>query len=667
MKLDKQEKTRNRENEKGAAMIMALLVSFLLLTASAGLLLESSMNAANVTDAVAEQQAYHAAESGIQSAVHVLRCQKNSNPGCGDVVATPLYDPSLSPTHVINQVNYIKAAERTTSNTTGQETDPARLSRFLNYASTCGPDDALCVALNLPGYAYSLELDDPDNTSSFVSVSMEGRFYENNFNTVFATGNTAVDKLTKTYGTGADTLTVTYTPPAAIVDYDMSDTNLNTSYGTLNIARTGAGALITSDNRFDIVVRMTRPYDAVKTVRGWILHTAAPGEVPKVIFDSQTLTLVGSALTLDLATAPSTGWSAIQNIPPDPNNPPERIGYKAQPSLGNNIIGGSMTPPEPVRLLVKSTGYGPRGAKKELQAIIQKNFFNGLTAPAALTLVGPHRTGPQPLNPGAPVDEPVSHFYFSLGQSAVLQYSGVDQASTDIIPPIGTNNPMSLQCVEEYVLNVPNTNAHIQCSDSYPNGSTPFNGSVQGTPSDVTIDMPYWLQTPAALDREIHKLAVTAKSSGRFYPGGTAPTSWGDYATGTGITFCDGDVELGQGISGDGGGILVVTGSLTLKGSFSFKGLIIVTGQGLLRSGGGGGGPSSGEISGNVVVAPYVNSKIVDRFDMNGNPIDDPAGIFLAPHYDMDGGGNSNLQFNSAHLQSGLTAISNFVLGVMER
>ncbi len=154
--------TESREGEKGAAMIMALLVSFLLLTASAGLLLESSMNAANITDAVAEQQAYHAAESGIQSAVHVLRCQKNTNPGCSDIVANPLIVPAASPTAPVNQINYTKAVNPLTSNTTGQETDVPRLSRWLNYNDTCGADDALCVALNEPGYAYSLEVDDPD-------------------------------------------------------------------------------------------------------------------------------------------------------------------------------------------------------------------------------------------------------------------------------------------------------------------------------------------------------------------------------------------------------------------------------------------------------------------------------------------------------------------------
>ena len=101
---------------------------------------------------------------------------------------------------------------------------------------------------------------------------------------------------------------------------------------------------------------------------------------------------------------------------------------------------------------------------------------------------------------------------------------------------------------------------------------------------------------------------------------------------------------------------------MTLKGAFNFTGLIIVTGKGgIVRSGGG-----TGEVTGNVVVAPYQNSKLVDR-TVGANTFDDPPGIFLAPHYDISGGGTSNLQFNSLALQNGLTAISNFVIGVMEK
>ena len=85
---------------------------------------------------------------------------------------------------------------------------------------------------------------------------------------------------------------------------------------------------------------------------------------------------------------------------------------------------------------------------------------------------------------------------------------------------------------------------------------------------------------------------------------GSQPSTFGNNATAQGITFCDGNCTL----SGSGGGILVVTGVLTLDGNFSFNGLIIVTGQGgVLRSGGG-----SGTIQGNIVIAPYVGSQIAD-------------------------------------------------------
>jgi hypothetical protein len=124
--------------------------------------------------------------------------------------------------------------------------------------------------------------------------------------------------------------------------------------------------------------------------------------------------------------------------------------------------------------------------------------------------------------------------------------------------------------------------------------------------------------------------------------------------SGTGITFCDGDCELGP-ISG--GGLLIVTGNLTLRGNFSFNGLIIVTGpEGVTRSGGG-----NGTIQGNIVVAPYLNSRIGDNLD----PVS--GANFLAPKWQTSGGGNSTIQYNSNNQLSGLGAVSNVVLGVVEK
>lgn len=142
--------------------------------------------------------------------------------------------------------------------------------------------------------------------------------------------------------------------------------------------------------------------------------------------------------------------------------------------------------------------------------------------------------------------------------------------------------------------------------------------------------------------------------TGRYFPSGVQPTTWGDNATATGITFCDGNCELGP-IAG--GGILFVTGTLTLRGNFSFNGLIVVTGQGgVIRSGGG-----NGTIQGNIVIAPYVNSPIAGNLSPATN-----AG-FLAPQYNTSGGGNSTITYNSNNQLNGLTAISNMVLGVVEK
>lgn len=100
---------------------------------------------------------------------------------------------------------------------------------------------------------------------------------------------------------------------------------------------------------------------------------------------------------------------------------------------------------------------------------------------------------------------------------------------------------------------------------------------------------------------------------------------------------------------------MIVTGKLTLKGNFAFKGIIIVTGEGGVDRSGGG----DGMIEGNIVVAPYTNSRIEETGAIGTN--------FLAPQYNLDGGGSSSITYNSSSVAAGLSAVSNFVLGVMEK
>src|SRR5215813_12129271 len=63
----------NRPGERGAALVMTLLIALLLLAAGGALIATTAMSATNASDSTAEMQAYYIAESGMQSALNVLR------------------------------------------------------------------------------------------------------------------------------------------------------------------------------------------------------------------------------------------------------------------------------------------------------------------------------------------------------------------------------------------------------------------------------------------------------------------------------------------------------------------------------------------------------------------------------------------------------------------
>src|SRR5829696_851492 len=74
MKLDSKMNTNNRRaGERGAALVTMLLVSILLLGAGGALIMSTMMSANNAIGSTAEMQAFYVAESGMQSALNVLR------------------------------------------------------------------------------------------------------------------------------------------------------------------------------------------------------------------------------------------------------------------------------------------------------------------------------------------------------------------------------------------------------------------------------------------------------------------------------------------------------------------------------------------------------------------------------------------------------------------
>ncbi len=66
MRSKPSEITHGRRGERGAALVMSLLVSMLLLAAGGALIATAGMTASNAADATAEVQAAFAADAGLQ-------------------------------------------------------------------------------------------------------------------------------------------------------------------------------------------------------------------------------------------------------------------------------------------------------------------------------------------------------------------------------------------------------------------------------------------------------------------------------------------------------------------------------------------------------------------------------------------------------------------------
>jgi hypothetical protein len=570
---------KDRKGERGAALVMVMLISFLLLVVVAGLLLEAAMNTANVTDAIAEQQAYDAAESGVQSAISVLR---------GNTVPNPLIDPSKPASHQNNKIDFAKAIKLSTSNNPGDLSTEARLSRWVTYNYTpsgvANPDRvSVGSGTYAPsnGLAYSVSVRDPDNPLKIIALT--------------TTGSIGGGGSSKTFGVPfVNAATITYNS-VTTGNVDVSTSSAGINLGSFTITKSGAFAssdLAISDTPFEITVKMTAPLVATVILRGTIkggnIKTTSVGNV-KLEFDSPISNLLGSIITVPTSITP---------------NAPNVNGGKTDLSV-------TITLSQPKRLVIRSVGYGPRGARKILEAIVQRDVFDGLI-PATITLVG-NTVGS----------------IFKTGTTSLQQatYSGADVLSAGKIPPIGTTGGSG-----GLLSTVLSSLSCLGCN-------------VDGNPADVTPELPSWLKSTAEMDKNVTDLKSFAQSSGRYFTGGATPPDFGDNANGTGVTFIDGDANL----TGAGGGILVVTGKLNLDSTFDFNGTIIVTGaQGVRRVGNG-----FGNLQGNLVVAPYDASNL--------------AAGFSSPKYDISGGAVSNIIYKTSGLLFGSNRINTVLVGVAEK
>lgn len=489
-----------------------------------------------------------------------------------------------------------------------------QLSQWLtrNYPSTTpdrvtlGPIGANYSTAN--GMAYAItSVSDPD-LSTKVIYSASGSFTVN--------GNTSTSP---SFGGG---VTLTYTAQSST---DIT-TNSSPALGTFTFSgvKTNTDITIPAGSTFTLQLTESAPLVAgsstpisvsIKGTLSGRINLAAP--TVTLTFNNSSLEIpnVGTLFTIPTFTIPVDGTAKIAQT--------------------------VVTTPEPGRLIVKVQGYGPHGAIKNLQAMVSR-FGAAYDPPATFVLRG-H-------------DDSATPATISIGSSAHYVYSGNDNANGQPLPAfLVTNNP-------DYT-----TLLNLKA-----NNDLPLDGDTTGIipvlkpltlPTDLP-QLPTWLQTTSdpvsgarAFVEQLRKSAQQQfyKCSGDWDPscdryfdtraGGATPTDFGAEtdAPAKGLfTFVDGDATLPN----DGGkGLLVVTGTLTVGGSKTFDGLVLVLGDGAINRSGGGSATNYGAF-------------VLARFSSSGG--------FLNPSFISSGSGTSGLQLDREKVKNALRLGGVYVLAVSE-
>jgi Tfp pilus assembly protein PilX len=479
-----------------------------------------------------------------------------------------------------------------------------------NYPSTT--PDRVTLSPNYTtanGMAYSItSITDPD-LSTKVIYSTSGSFTMNG--------------TTSTSASFAGNVSLNYTPQSST---DIT-TNASPTLGTFTFTgvKNNTDVTIPAGTTFTLQLTETAPLAVGSTspisvsIKGTLsgrIYLAAP---------TVTLTLNNPSLEI-----PNVG--TVFTIPT-----PLTIAVNASTTTAATLV----TTPEPRRLIVKVQGYGPHGAIKNLQAMVS-NFAANYDPPATFVIRG-H-------------DDSTTASTISIGSSAKFVYSGNDNAGGQPLPAfLVTNNP-----------------DFTTLSTLKNNNDLPLDGDSTGLiptlkpltlPTDLP-QLPSWLQTtsdPAAGARAfVQQLRLAAQQ--QFYKctsdqdatcdryfntrnGETGPADFGAEvdAPAKGLfTFVDGDATLPN----DGGrGLLIVTGTLTVSGSKTFDGLVLVLGDGAINRTGGGSATNFGAF-------------VVARFGSSGG--------FLNPSFVSSGSGTSGLQLDRNSVKNALRLGGVYVLALSE-
>lgn len=275
------------------------------------------------------------------------------------------------------------------------------------------------------------------------------------------------------------------------------------------------------------------------------------------------------------------------------------------------------------RLVIESTGFGPRGAQKKLYLMVTANGLN-ITVPAPLVLRG-H-------------DNLATNVIIDLGSSGAKTYSGADAAGIETpLPSIAISNHdrgtvQSAFAGKEDTVNDPRLAVLDLPNDPHPSGVKP----------------PWFLRTANEaraflVESEALARACAAPGSPCSMRGAVVSSLSGAAGTVASPQFT---VVKGNCSLDSGAGLLIVTGNLTMNGNPNFQGLILVLGEGRVFKTGGGNGNTMGAM-------------MIARFGGTGG--------FLEPTFLVTGAGNSIHQYDSRATLNAMVMSGPSVLGIAER
>jgi len=393
MNRDSKMNANNRAGERGAALVTMLLVSVLLLGAGGALIMTTMMSANNSVGSTAEMQAYYVAESGMQSALNVLR--GNTKPLLVDS----------------DRMSFRTAVIPSISN--GGNGGTARFAGWLPYNDPSNATSLVPVSVGAitGGYRVTVENMDPNSnivefqTSAKIDLGDAGKTYQRTFGTVGGT-----DEVTIKYeGQGATTLTPDpYTFPlttdSALGSFVIERPATSTD-NDVTIPKTG----------FEITITQSLPWPATTILEGTFEGDVdAAATTVKVTFDKAYVRADGTKYALNLEDG-ATVLDLEYNVSPTTTSIPSKV-----------------TSPDPKRLLLKSYGFGPQGAEKRLELMISRANLE-FESPAGFTVKGP---------------DDCSGVSFDSGSSGAKWYSGVDHAGVEPQRPAFAVSPCDKDSVD---------------------------------------------------------------------------------------------------------------------------------------------------------------------------------------------------------------------------